>query len=48
MNTVIIGKESLLTKYLYQNNKNAIIFSARDHSKITDIAKFLNKKKILI
>ena len=45
MNTIIIGKESLLTKYLYKNNKNAIIFSARDHLKIPDIAKFINSKK---
>ena len=45
MNTIIIGKESLLTKYLHQNDKNAIIFSARDHLKIPGIAQFINKKK---
>ena len=45
MNTIIIGKESLLTKYLYQNNKSAIIFSARNHLLIPDIAKFINSKK---
>ena len=45
MKTIIIGKESLLTKHLYKNNKKYVIFSARDHLEIPIIARFINKNK---
>jgi len=45
MKTIIIGKESLLTKYLHNYNKKSIIFSARNHSEILNIAKFVNNQK---
>ena len=45
MKTIIIGKESLLTKYLHNYNKKSIIFSARNHSEILRIAKFINSQK---
>ena len=42
-NIVIIGKESLLTKYISKKNKRCIIFSARNHLEIEKISKTINK-----
>ena len=48
MITVIIGKESLLTKHLKILNKKSIVFSSRSNSEVDEIIKFINntKKKI--
>ena len=45
MDTVIIGKESLLTKYLKAKNKKAIIFSSRNKDDIKIIISFINSSK---
>ena len=45
MDTVIIGKESLLTKYLKAKNKKAIIFSSRNKDDIKIIINFINSSK---
>ena len=49
-NIVIIGKESLLTKYILKQNKKSLVFSARDHLEIENISTAINKldKVILI
>lgn len=48
MITVIIGKESLLTKHLKLQNKNSKVFSSRSIKEINTIINFINfsKKKI--
>ena len=45
MDTVIIGKESLLTKHLKIKNKKAIIFSSRNKDDIKIIISFINSSK---
>ena len=45
MDTVIIGKESLLTKHLKAKNKKAIIFSSRNKDDIKIIINFINSSK---
>ena len=48
MKTIIIGKESLLTKHLKLKIKNSIVFSSRSEEEIYEIVDFINnsKKKI--
>lgn len=48
MKTIIIGKKSLLTKYLILNNKNSIVFPARHESDLKNVLDFVNKSKIKI
>jgi UDP-N-acetylglucosamine 4,6-dehydratase len=43
MKTIIIGKKSLLTKYLTLNNKNSIVFPARHESDLEDVLNYINK-----
>jgi FlaA1/EpsC-like NDP-sugar epimerase len=45
MDTIIIGKESLLTKHLKIKNKKAIIFSSRNKDDIKIIISFINSSK---
>lgn len=45
MDTLIIGKESLLTKNLKVKNKKAIIFSSRNKDDINAIINFINSSK---
>lgn len=45
MITVIIGKESLLTKHLKIYNKKSKVFSSRSISEINTIIKFINSSK---
>ena len=45
MKTIIIGKESLLSKHLKINNKNSVIFSSRSTIEINKIIKFINSQK---
>ena len=48
MKTIIIGKESLLTKHLKLKIKNSIVFSSRSEEEIYEIVDYINnsKKKI--
>ena len=48
MKTIIIGKKSLLTKYLTLNNKNSIVFPARHESDLKNVLDYVNKSKIKI
>ena len=45
MKTIIIGKESLLSKHLKIYNKNSVIFSSRSTIEIKKIIKFINSQK---
>ena len=45
MITIIIGKESLLTKHLKVQNKKAIIFSSRNKYDLKTIINFINSSK---
>ncbi|MDA9682743.1 polysaccharide biosynthesis protein [Candidatus Pelagibacter sp.] len=47
MKTIILGKQSLLSKYLCLKNKKNIVFSARGHASISSIVKEIkNSKKV--
>ena len=48
MKIIIIGKKSLLTKYLTLNNKNSIVFPARHESDLKNVLDYVNKSKIKI
>ena len=45
MKTIIIGKESLLTKHLYLYNKKSLIFSSRNKDDYLTISDAINKQK---
>ena len=49
MKTIIIGKKSLLTKYLtLNNNKNNIVFPARQESDLKNVLDYINNSKTKI
>ncbi len=48
MRTIIIGKESLLTKYLKSNNKSSIVFPTRDKSDLNNVVNFINSSKLKV
>ena len=48
MKTIIIGKESLLTKYLKIKYKKTLVFSSRDKKDLYNIIDYINSSKIKI
>jgi len=48
MINVILGKESLLTKNLKNQNKSSLVFSSRNHEDIEIIVKFINSSKFKV
>ena len=45
MTTIIIGKESLLTKHLKMQNKKSLVFPSRNNSDLESIINFINSSK---
>ena len=45
MNTIIIGKESLLTKYLKIKEKKTLVFSSRNKDDLVQIVDYINTSK---